>query len=295
MARGLAPVLAIFASACAGLVGLSDYAIEPEAAPPGADGGGADVLVLREGGMAEGASPGADSGPPPPFDESTCVPIPTDASVVAHAVDAGAIVVDGRTTDWPCAWRLHFDGTTAGGGVNKELAVATAELGLAWEPTGILFMARLHIPGDHAVVSEDSIYANDGAELYIGRDTPTTGALTTSDVHLIIDYANRAKLYGAVNGDAGTVGIVTAVGPLADGFTVEAYVPSSAMMQPALAAGAVLPFDMQVNERWPTGTERRAFWLYHQPGAGGIGTCASLALRQPSCDSTAWGRLLLSP
>lgn len=281
--------------ACAAIVGLSDYTVEPD--PGLAADGGAPIAVLP---AADG---GAEDAPAlAPLDGSAvdgsaldgaCRPGLPGPSLLVRAMAAGEVVVDGDTSEWPCAGRLHLDHAVAADGFDKDRADAVCDFAFAWEKAGLAFMAEVHVPGPLQTLDPTLIYLNDGLELYIGSEPSTTGVLTKQDVHFVLDHENRARLFGAVTGEAKTLGIATAVVRLPDGFAAEAFVPAAAIGKTALGAGMTLGLDLQVNQHL-VGIVRHAFWLYQEPiPDGGTPTCG--LKREPACDARAWGKALLSP
>jgi hypothetical protein len=289
-------VLASGLIACAGLTGLSDF----EFFPATADGGmvetlpdGAVVVIHPSGDASRDGSPNPvdanvpDSG----VDAAPICPgaVTAGPSVLAKSIAAGAITVDGKDEDWPCAPKFRLDQTNMGGTYDPAgVITSSAELSAAWNADGLYVI--IHVTESNALVENDTTlnYLNDAVELYISPTADPSGNYPPHAFHMATDFTGLTKYY---NGGYNPPGIVTAAMTVSGGYVVEAFVPAPGLFVP-MAAGGSIHFDLQIDEH-ATSAPRAAYWLYGVKG-GGPGSCGSSVI-QPSCTTSLWGGLEFSP
>lgn len=209
------------------------------------------------------------------------VPLFTDDTIVAHKTTMQAMTVDGDPKEWPCTSRVRFRGDPPGG-KNSNPVSGIAEAAIAWAPEGAYFMARI-VTNDAPQGTNDEPWLNDAAELFFAKDP--RGAIKEDDVHLIVDWQNKAKSYDklavAHDPDPGIKHAVKLI-PGGNGFVVEAFLPKPVLKLPDISNGDSFPIDIQVDENSTGDGDRPAYWLVQKQAS--IDDCI-----EPHCNSNLWG------
>lgn len=300
MARALARIVVLSSAAacvaCAAVTGLGDYAIQPDEAPE-------SPRPVEAGTTADSVAPPRDAAPDAPPDAPPA-DAPVGCSVAApsgpiHAVHVTSpLTVDGMAAEWPCGSRIVVDGTTAQGKLVPP-TTTRAELAVAWTEDRLFFLVRVTGASSLATGSADRIYLNDAVELYLGIDNPHSGPYRATDIQIIVDYLNRAKLFrdGAeISAGIASAHAVSAAVATGNDYVVEVSV-AAAEPRPTYEAGQTFGFDLQIDEHGPPdgGINQSAYWLFQTPNpTTPHGTCVG-DRDVPSCDQAVWGSLVLDP